>query len=142
MVRVNESEELAGGQPKNFLRPCLLLRLREGPAHGYDLMDKLKEFGFTKSDPGGVYRTLRSLEREGLVHSRWETSAAGPARRTYTITPEGEDQLAAWSVAVEDARRNLELFLDRYTHLDEAGRRAASAGPRLRASRSGSRPGP
>ncbi len=108
-------EDLAGGQPKNFLRPCLLLLLLEGPAHGYDLLEKLKDFGFHNSDPGGVYRTLRGLERDGLVHSAWQTSSAGPARRTYTIAREGEDQLHAWAQVVDDARSSLEQFLDRYT---------------------------
>lgn len=111
---MHEYDEVSGGQPRNFLRPCLLLLLLEGPAHGYDLLERLKDFGFGKSDPGGVYRTLRSLEHERLVHSTWETSTTGPARRTYTITPEGEDQLAAWATAVNDSRRTLEEFLDRF----------------------------
>ncbi|MCA1680840.1 MAG: helix-turn-helix transcriptional regulator, partial [Actinobacteria bacterium] len=45
--------------PKNFLRPCLLLLLREAPAHGYELLDRLRAFGFEGSDPGGLYRALR-----------------------------------------------------------------------------------
>ena len=112
---LNDYEELSGGQPKNFLRPSLLLLLLEGPAHGYELLEKLKALGFAKSDPGGVYRTLRTLEHEGLVHSTWETSTAGPARRTYTITPEGGDQLGSWAIVIDDSRRSLEQFLDRYT---------------------------
>ncbi|HEX2031403.1 MAG TPA: helix-turn-helix transcriptional regulator [Actinomycetota bacterium] len=111
---MSEHDDLAGGQPRNFLRPCLLLLLLEGPAHGYDLLERLRDFGFGKSDPGGVYRTLRALEREGLVHSTWETSSTGPARRIYTITPEGEDQLGAWAAAVNDSRRTLEQFLERF----------------------------
>lgn len=108
-------DEVGAGQPRSFLRPSLLLLLLEGPAHGYDLLDKLKVFGFSKSDPGGVYRTLRSLEHDGQVYSTWATSTAGPARRTYTITPEGEDQLRAWAFVIDDTRRALEQFLDRFT---------------------------
>ena len=40
--------------PKNFLRPCLLLLLREQAAHGYQLLDRLRAFGFEGSDPGGL----------------------------------------------------------------------------------------
>jgi DNA-binding PadR family transcriptional regulator len=58
------------------------LLLSEGQSHGYDLLVRLADFG-VKVDPGGLYRTLRAFEREGLVRSRWETSDAGPARRTY-----------------------------------------------------------
>src|SRR5919205_446393 len=66
--------------PRNFLRPCVLLLLRESPAHGYDLLERLKAFGFPGSDPGGLYRMLRGLEDEGLVRSAWAPPAAGPAR--------------------------------------------------------------
>ena len=58
--------------PRNFLRPCVLLLLRESPAHGYDLLERAKAFGFTRWDPGGLYRVLRALEEEGLVRSAWE----------------------------------------------------------------------
>ena len=50
--------------PKNFLRPCLLLLLREQPAHGYELLERLRPLGFGRDDPGGLYRALRSLEPE------------------------------------------------------------------------------
>src|SRR3954451_24924718 len=71
--------------PRNFLRPCILLLLRESPAHGYDLLERAQAFGFTRNDPGGLYRALRALEDEGLVKSFWEPSAQGPDRRIYEI---------------------------------------------------------
>ena len=52
--------------PKNFLRPCLLLLLREERAHGYDLLERIQSLGFDGSDPGGLYRALRALENDGL----------------------------------------------------------------------------
>src|SRR2546426_6603272 len=87
-----ELEEPQGGLPKIFLRPCLLLLLGEGQAHGYDLLVRLTDLG-VKVDPGGLYRPLRAFEREGLVLPRGEPSASGPARRTYVLTPEGDNWL-------------------------------------------------
>ena len=80
--------------PKNFLRPCLLLLLHESPAHGYDLRERLRPLGFTRDDPGRLYRALRALEAAGLVRSTWHASSGGPDRRTYEITPAGEERLA------------------------------------------------
>ena len=108
-----ELEEPHGGLPKNFVRPCLLLLLSEGQTHGYDLLVRLAEFGF-HVDPGGLYRTLRAFEREGLVRSWWETSDAGPARRTYLLTQEGENWLRLWGGTLREARRFLDRFLTRY----------------------------
>lgn len=104
---------LEAAQPKHFLQACLLLFLREGPAHGYALLERLDELG-RPSDRGVVYRTLRSLEREDLVDSTWEPSASGPSRRSYRLTARGDEMLKAWASAVEDCSRLLDDFLHRY----------------------------
>jgi poly-beta-hydroxybutyrate-responsive repressor len=109
-----------GGQPKNFLRPCLLLLLKEAPAHGYDLLEKLSAFGFAR-DPGGLYRTLRALEHEGLVCSRWH-EANGRERRTYELSPGGDAWLDAWASTLEQSRRLLDVYLTRYRTLSTRAR--------------------
>jgi len=100
--------------PRNFLRPCLLLLLREQPAHGYDLLERLRSLGFDRDDPGGLYRSLRSLERDGLVCSAWERSTSGPDRRTYELTRAGMEELHARTKALAEARETLDIFLSRY----------------------------
>ncbi len=79
--------------PKNFLRPCLLLLLHESPAHGYELRERLRPLGFSRDDPGRLYRALRTLEAGGLVRSAWHSSSGGPDRRTYELTRAGEERL-------------------------------------------------
>lgn len=115
--RARRSDDVSrpeGGLPKNFIRPCILLLVKEGGAHGYDLLEKLSELGLPKSDPGGLYRTLRWMEREGLVSSWWVTSDVGPPRRSYRLTSEGEDWLHAWAGALRESRRIVSSFLRRY----------------------------
>ena len=107
-------EDVQGGLPRSYLRPCLMLLIAETPSHGYDLLERLEELGLGATDPGGLYRTLRAMEREDLVKSEWETSTAGPARRTYTLTDEGADWLHAWAGALRESRRFLTRFLQRY----------------------------
>lgn len=101
--------------PRNFLRPCVLLLLRESPAHGYDLLERLRAFGFSGSDPGGLYRTLRALEEEGLVRSGWAASASGgPDRRVYEIARAGMEHLHQHVLGLEETRRVLDSLLSRY----------------------------
>ncbi len=100
--------------PRNFLRPCILLLLREQPAHGYDLLERLRPFGFLRDDPGGLYRTLRALEQEGLVSSAWEPSSVGPDRRIYQLTRAGMKELHRGARELVEARDRLDLFLARY----------------------------
>jgi PadR family transcriptional regulator, regulatory protein PadR len=107
------------GLPRNYLRPCLLLLLAEGSAHGYDLLEQLPALGHTRADPGGMYRSLRAMEQEGLVTSTWEESPAGPARRTYDLTEEGTDWLHAWAGSLRLVHASLGTFLQRYVTAEE-----------------------
>lgn len=100
--------------PKNFLRGGLLLLLRESPAHGYELLERLRAFGYEGSDPGGLYRSLRALEDDGFVRSAWETSDSGPDRRIYELTRAGMEQLHAQAKAFMATTDVLESFLSRY----------------------------
>src|SRR6476659_9410508 len=73
---------------ERFAEPALLLLLRERPAHGYDLLERLPELtGEARIEMGNLYRLLRGLEEEGLVSSEWDASSTGPAKRRYAITP-------------------------------------------------------
>jgi len=125
-----ESADVPGGLPKNFPRSCLLLLIAERPSHGYDLLERLRRLGVPATDPGGLYRSLRSMESEGLATSRWEMSATGPARRTYVLTDRGWRWLHVWAAAIAESRLVLSSYLERYETLtsdDSDGETAAAA---------------
>jgi PadR family transcriptional regulator PadR len=103
--------------PRHYLRPCLLLLLAEGPSHGYELLEQVRLLGIAGAEPGGLYRYLRTMEKEELVRSWWEPSQAGPARRTYVLTDAGYSALRASVDSVRDVRRLLVELLDRYDSL-------------------------
>jgi poly-beta-hydroxybutyrate-responsive repressor len=114
---VNAISEHTSSQvlPKNFMRPCLLLLLRERPAHGYDLLERLPELtGEARIEMGNLYRLLRGLEEEGLVSSEWDDSSPGPAKRRYAITPAGERLLDHWAEALRRSQERTARFLARY----------------------------
>jgi poly-beta-hydroxybutyrate-responsive repressor len=108
--------------PRNFLRPCLLLLLREQPAHGYDLLERLRTLGITGDDPGGLYRALRTLEDEGLVSSAWESSAHGPDRRIYQLTRAGTEELHRRAKELARLKGTVDDFLSRYGEFVSLGR--------------------
>ncbi len=105
---------LPRGLPRNFLRPCLLLLIAEQPSHGYDLLERLTEIGYQRAEPGGLYRTLRLMEQEGLIASDWGTSQVGPRRRTYWLSEDGLDWLHAWAGSMRYTQSVLAGFLSRY----------------------------
>jgi DNA-binding PadR family transcriptional regulator len=72
----------------------LLATLRDGAAHGYRIVELLRDrsAGMFDLAEGTVYPALHRLEREGLVRSRWEV-VTGRRRRVYTLSPRGKAAL-------------------------------------------------
>jgi PadR family transcriptional regulator len=95
---------------ERFTEPALLLLLRERPAHGYDLLERLPELtGEQRVEMGNLYRLLRALEDEGLVSSTWDEG-----KRTYSITDHGRALLDQWVEALRRSQERTERFLERY----------------------------
>src|SRR5580704_12738082 len=74
------------------IRRAVLSTLRDGPAHGYEVMRRLEERsgGIWRPSPGSVYPTLQMLEDEGLVRSATEDGT-----RTYELTDTGRGEAEA-----------------------------------------------
>jgi PadR family transcriptional regulator, regulatory protein PadR len=100
---------------KNWLVPMLLLMLREWSSYGYELMEKMAEFGLAAVNPGSFYRILRQMEKDGMVSSCWDTSMGGPARRVYSITDAGEAYLKYWTESLNQYQKMMSTFFQLYT---------------------------
>ena len=108
------AEQKIEARPRNWLTPVTLVLLREERSYGYEIMERLEEFGFEQISVGSLYRTLRRTKKEGLTESEWETWEDGPARRIYTITEDGEEYLAAWAQACEQYQNVMDSFARAY----------------------------
>ena len=94
--------------------PVILLSVRGGSSYGCGLLGWATTFGPGATNPGTLYKTLRRMEKEGLLGSAWETSEVGPARRAYSITEAGEAHLRVWAEAMERYQRNVDASFDLY----------------------------
>ena len=112
--RVGPGEWAVRARLERFHEPALLLLLKERPRHGYELIELLPELAGDRMDVGNLYRFLRRLEGDGLVESEWRGDLPGPAKRTYTLTPAGEQLLGQWADALRQSRDDVSAFLDRY----------------------------
>ncbi len=104
-----------------LIQPAVLAVLAEGPIHGYGLAERIGElpsFAGDKPDVSGIYRYLKAMESKGLVLSTWTLSKSGPAKKTYQITPAGQECLRRWV-------QTLEHYRDAITALLNTARRAA-----------------
>ncbi len=110
----NEEIVHALASPRSALRACLLLLLEERRGHGYELLTRLEPFGFTRANPGRIYRALRWLEDGGLVSATWETGSGGPAQRVFEVTPDGRFALDIVTPSLRDHAKALDPRLHRY----------------------------
>ena len=102
------------GNVYRFVEPVVLLLLKQkGRSHGYDLARALTEHALTDAtvERAALYRTLRQLEANGNVASTWDTENAGPARRVYTITAQGERHLQEWSTVLDHLSASMSRFV-------------------------------
>lgn len=88
---------------KDIFELLILVLLDEEPCHGYGLMERFQNLGFSIRDPSVLYKKLTSLEGEGFVESTWELK--GRPRKSYCLTPKGRAHLER---CYDDLERTLE----------------------------------
>lgn len=102
------------GNLYRFVEPVVLLLLKKkGRSYGYDLAADLQAHALTDAEieKGALYRTLRQLELNGNVKSEWETEGAGPARRVYKLTRQGQRHLEEWAAVLEHLSNSMSRFV-------------------------------
>lgn len=106
MTRRRDPEDVLPLKPKPFL--ILLVLMEEGLLHGYAINKRMGERsgGTVVMDPGGLYRLIARLERDGLLERVAAPAEETDERRQYVgITEWGRRVLAA------EARRISELAI-------------------------------
>jgi PadR family transcriptional regulator, regulatory protein PadR len=101
---------------ERFLEVCLLLLLNQETGHGYGLMERLQDFGFSAEvlNIGTLYRTLRNMEKSLSVTSHWVDTGHGPRRRMYKITDAGREELSRWVTVLRERKSRIELVITKF----------------------------
>lgn len=104
------------GRQERYIQASILLGLISKPSYGYELISSIQDYGFIRGEapPGMIYRHLRQMEDDNLVKSEWDTEQPGAAKRTYTITQEGEEVLRYWIRFMKEKSRKLNHFVSLY----------------------------
>ncbi len=98
--------------PSEMLTANLLALLKNWSGYGYELAKKLEEAGYGEYNSGTLYRTLRQMEKNGLISSLWDTSTDGPARRVYSMTSVGSLFLNNWMNLMDMHKNALMGFME------------------------------
>ncbi len=109
---------------RRWIEPFVLAMLARGSTYGYAIIGRLEEMHISDGslDVGLVYRTLRDLERDGLVSSSWADESAGPRRRAYQLTDAGLEALDDWAAVMRERARLIGEFNADYLEVVAAAR--------------------
>jgi PadR family transcriptional regulator, regulatory protein PadR len=80
---------------KGVLELAVLAVISRQETYGYEILSTLEGAGLDGVGDASVYGTLRRLEEAGHLNSRLMASDSGPARKYYTVTAAGTEQLRA-----------------------------------------------
>lgn len=76
------------------LPTCILQAIsNSGEAYGYRITQVLRESGFAGLTGGTLYPALNRLEADGFISSEWREGEAGPGKKFYVLTLEGQQRL-------------------------------------------------
>ncbi|MBC1470717.1 PadR family transcriptional regulator [Listeria seeligeri] len=79
---------------KGSLEGMILERISRGETYGYEITKYLNDLGFDEIVEGTVYTILLRIEKKGLVEIEKKKSDLGPARKFYTLSESGKEELA------------------------------------------------
>jgi PadR family transcriptional regulator PadR len=97
---------------KGTLEGCVLRIIDlEGEAYGYEIARMLKENGFSDISEGTLYPLYTRLQKNGLIESVMKKSELGPARKYYSLTDKGRQELKDFLEAWEYLVRNINSII-------------------------------
>jgi PadR family transcriptional regulator PadR len=79
---------------RGALEFCVMALLEHEERYGLELVQALEAEGGLVTSEGTIYPLLSRLRRDGLVETTWRESEAGPPRRYYRLSPQGQRSLA------------------------------------------------
>ena len=87
----------------------------------YELASELNEFALTdaKIETSALYRTLRQLEQNDCVVSKWNVGGSGPARRLYALASRGKQHLEEWITVLGHISKSMAWLVEEARSSDE-----------------------
>ena len=107
-------EDMLAQVRRGVAEHCVLALLTTGERYGFELARELGARGRIIAGEGTLYPLLARLRRNGLVET-WQESNAGPPRRYYHLTSDGELALASFKKQWRVFRDAVDEILDEGT---------------------------
>jgi len=98
---------------KGLLELCVMSIISQKEAYPSDILDELKSAELIVVE-GTLYPLLTRLKNAGYLGYQWQESQAGPPRKYYQLTPDGEEFVRELTKAWENLKHSVEKTIPIY----------------------------
>lgn len=98
---------------KGILELAVLAALADKECYAYELVKSVAQIPGLVISEGTIYPLLSRLRAQGMVTARLVESAEGPARKYYSLTPEGRTTLEMMDDYMNTILRGVQMLRSR-----------------------------
>lgn len=99
---------------KGVLEGCILLIIEQEETYGYEISQKLADYGFAAISEGSIYPLLLRLQKEKVIEGSIRKSKAGPKRKYYHLTDEGKKRVELFTSDWKSLAQSVNRLIDEW----------------------------
>lgn len=107
-AHVKDQSQLVRG----ILEGCILKIIGDGETYGYEIVERLREYGFRDVNEGTVYPLLIRIEKNNWVTHTKRDSPQGPKRKYFTLTQQGKEEVQHFQDSWKTLQQTVNYILE------------------------------
>lgn len=97
---------------KGTLEGCVLAAINQSELYGYEISEKLRQYGFGKIAEGTIYPLLLRMEKNEWILATFRESEVGPKRKYYRLSEQGKVELQAFITHYQEMNQAVTALLE------------------------------
>lgn len=97
---------------RGTLEGCIVKIIHQEEAYSYDIISRLRQYGFVSANESTIYPILVLLENKKLITYVYKKIPLGPKRKYYYLTDSGLIYLKEFRQIWNDVRNTVDKILE------------------------------
>lgn len=96
---------------RGTLEGCIVKIISEEETYGYEIVSRLRNYGFEDVGEGSTYPILVRLEKKKIISSIYKESPLGPKRKYYFLTDMGKEFLREFEIVWNNVKSSVDRIM-------------------------------
>lgn len=96
---------------RGTLEGCIVKIISEEETYGYEIVSRLRDYGFDEVGENSTYPILLRLEKKNIISSKYKESPLGPKRKYYYLTDLGREFLSEFEIVWNSVKNSVDRIL-------------------------------